>query len=294
MKKILISLLFFGFLFAQSDLGRIDGQVKMQNKALDNLLLGGDAALTIATGVVAGISSENKFGRAVAGVQTVLTDIWDRADASVTDSIWVAPTQARIHAITSSSDADSVTATGARTIRVFGLTSWDTAEVSEVISLDGVTGPNTVNAYVIIHRMKVLTKGAAGVNVGDIIATAAVDGTVTAEINALEGQTQMAIYGVPSTQTAYMTSYYGAFNKAGGATVFVDMFLVINPEPDNELLNFLIKSTIGLQSTGSSYVQHPFNPYFPIPGPAIIKMQGMGSANDLDTSAGFSLILIDN
>ena len=72
------------------------------------------------------------------------------------------------------------------------------------------------------------------------------------------------------------------------------MFLVINPEPDNELLHFVIKSTIGLQSTGSSYVQHPFNPYFAIQGPAIIKMQGLGSANDLDTSAGFSLIIIDN
>ena len=293
MKKILF-ILMFGILFAQSDLDRIDGQVKSQNRSLDILLNGGDVALTIATGVVSGITHINKFGRAVAGVQTVGTDIWDRADATPTDSIWVAPTQARIHAITSSSAADSVTAGGARTIRVFGLTSWASKEVSEVISLDGVTGPNTVNAYVIIHRMKVLTKGATSINVGDIIATAAVDGTVTAEINAGAGQTQMAIYGIPSIQTAYMTDYYGTFNKAGGSTVYVDISLLINETPDTELLNFTVKSTVGLQSNGSSYVEHGFKPYFPIPGPAIIKMQGFGSANDLDTSAGFDLILVDN
>ena len=91
-----------------------------------------------------------------------------------------------------------------------------------------------------------------------------------------------------------MTNYYGAFNKAGGATVYVDMSLVVNPEPQDEPVNFLVKSTLGLQSTGSSFVDRFFEPYFRIPGPAIIKVQGIGSADDLDTSAGFDLILIDN
>ena len=91
-----------------------------------------------------------------------------------------------------------------------------------------------------------------------------------------------------------MTNYYGAFNKAGGTAVYVYMQLVVNPEPQDEPVNFLIKSTLGLQSNGTSFVDRFFDPYFAISGPAIIKVQGLGSSDDLDASAGFDLILVDN
>lgn len=49
MKKILISLLFMGVLFAQSGLGRVDGQVKMQNEVIDALVVdsGADYGLKV-------------------------------------------------------------------------------------------------------------------------------------------------------------------------------------------------------------------------------------------------------
>lgn len=256
-----------------------------------------DLNLEIAAGTYANYSSVNKFGRAPTGLQTTATDVWDRADATPTQQIWVAPTQARVHAIVSTDDTDGKTASpnsvGARTLQVYGLTSWGAAETSEIITLTGTDAVNTVNSYVIIHRMKVLTKGATTVNAGVITATAATDATVTAAILAGQGQTQMAIYGIPSTQTAYVTGYYSSYNSAA-ATKSVTMSLLVNPEPDAELINFLVKHTQGLFGDSTTYLQHSFRPYMKVAGPAIIKMNGLAAAADYDVSAGFDLILVDN
>jgi hypothetical protein len=252
-----------------------------------------DPMLEIARGNVTGMSNVNKFGRTSNADDGVVTDVWDGANATDDQDIWVAPTQARVHAITSTSDADSVTAGGARTVKIYGLTSWDAAEVSETVNMDGVTGPNTVNSYVIIHRMEVLTKGATSTNVGVISATAAVDGTLTAQINAGIGHTQMAIYGVPSTQTAYVVFYYCSVIKTVAA-LNANISLRVNPEPDTESTNFLTKHTNSLETTGTSYINHLFRPYYAIAGPAIIKIQTNANRADTDVSAGFDLILVNN
>ena len=256
-----------------------------------------DISLEIAAGTYPNYKAVNKFGRAPAGGQTTATDIWDRANATPTQQIWVAPTQARVHAIVSTDDTDGKTASpnsvGARTLRVYGLTSWDAAEVYEDITLTGTDAVNTTNSYVIIHRMKVLTHGATKINAGIITAQAATDNSYTAAIIIGQGQTQMAIYGIPSTQTAYMPSYYGSAIKAAAACRgSVELF--VNQTPDSELINFTVKHTNGWDTAASNYIRHEFNPYFKIAGPAIIKIQAISSAADTDFSAGFDLILVDN
>jgi hypothetical protein len=255
-----------------------------------------DFFLQVAQGNISGKSGINKFGRASNVDNGVATDIWDGANATTDQDIWIAPTQARIHQITSGSasdDGDPV-GVGARTIRISGLTSWSALEVSEDIILNGASDVATANVYVIIHRMQVITKGATNINVGIITATADTDGTITAQINAGQGQTQMAIYGVPSIQIAYMTKYYSSFNKSGGQTGAIDLSLLVNPGPDVEIINFLTKHTQGLFSVGTSLQYHRFEPHFAISGPAIIKLQAIGSADNLDLSGGFDLILVDN
>lgn len=250
-----------------------------------------DFALEVARGNIAGIAAVNKFGRST-DVDTVLTDIID----DVANVIWDAPTTARIHDIISSSASDdgAPPGVGARTIRAFGLTDWAVAEVSEDIVMNGVANVPTVNSYVIIHRIEVLTKGATSANVGTITATAQVDGTITAQINPSQGQTQMAVYGLPSIQKAYMSLYFTSLNRVGGPGANVDMSLLVNTEPDAELTNFLTKHTAAGISDGTSHFNHGFNPYFEIPGPAIIKMQGISSVTNTDVSAGFDLYLVDN
>jgi hypothetical protein len=264
-------------------------------------LIGGavDYALQVSRGLVSGVSAVYKFGHAPTGVQTTATDIWSRADATPTQQIWIAPTQARVHAIASSSDTDgktgAPTSAGARTLRVTGLTSWTTAETSETITLDGTTSVNTVNSYVIIHHMRVLTSGTTSINVGTITATAASDATVTAVILPNIGQTEMAIYGIPSTQTFYMTAYGGSIND-NTAQSRVDMELLVNETPNSSPLNtrFTVKGHTEIQNSGTSFAQYEFNPYLPIAGPAIIKLQGIASAADLDTSGSFQGYLVTN
>ena len=250
-----------------------------------------DFSLEVARGNVSGMSAVNKFGRNIAIASGITEDIWDQSAA------WVAPTVARVHTIASTAAADDGPAgVGARTMRIYGLTDWDTAEVSEDVTLDGA-GANavqTANSYVIVHRMKVLTAGGTNTNAGLITATANTDTTVTASILAEQGQTQMAIYGIPSTQKAYMTSFYCDVNKSGGSAGAVDVALLFNPEPGDAATTWLTKITVGLLTTGSSHIGHVYDPPNEFVGPGILKLAATSGFSSADVSAGFDLILVDN
>jgi hypothetical protein len=249
--------------------------------------------LEIARGKAEGFTSVNKFGANIDIDSGVTADIWDGGHTGSASLLWVAPTQARIHDIVSSSASDdgSPVGVGARTLRVYGLTDWDTAEVTEDITLNGTTNVPTSNAYVIIHRMRVLTKGATNVNVGIIKATAQTDSTITAQIRASQGQTQMAIYGIPSTQKAYMGMWYASIARAIGAA---GVHLLFNPEPGDEITNFLTKHTIGLETTGTSALMVPYYTPKTFDGPGIIKVQAQSTIDNLDVSAGFDLVIVNN
>jgi hypothetical protein len=225
----------------------------------------------------------NKFGRAPGYVDSGQdTDIWD-----LDQPVWLAPTASRIHAIVSS-DAE---VTGAQTVRIYGLREWDGVETSEVVTLNGTSPVNTTRSYVIIHRMKMLTWGALGPNIGIIKATAATDDTITAQILAGEGQTQMAIFGVGSRDNAFITGYYASVQKDIAAAQASLMTLMVNPIPDSVTTGFITKHTQNVTTVGTGYFRHPFNPYYKVAGPAIIKIKGNGTTAGMDVSAGFDLIL---
>lgn len=250
----------------------------------------------IALGELDGVSGENKFGRAPDGVQTTPTDIWDRADAATTQQIWVAPTQARPFTMESDSADDDVAGVGAKTVEVFGLRDWDTAEFSEVVPLDGMTPVALANEYVTIHRMNVLTCGGTSINVGTIKVTAGTDGSITAAILPGIGNTRMAIYSWPSTQTALLGSYYAGLNASAGPATSANVTLEYNSQPDVHELDACFREvhTLPITKDGTSYFRHPFDPPKPLPGPGILKVQCVGSVVNLDVSAGADLVTVDN
>lgn len=254
-----------------------------------------DFWLEVAKGNVAGHFPVNKYGGNTEIATGTTADIWSRGAVGGT-LIWVAPTAARTHTIASTDANDTTGGTGARTVQVYGLTDWNTHETSEIVTMDTATPPTT-GAFVIIHRMRVLTTGSGSLrNIGLITATATTDGTVTAEIPIGEGQTLMAIYGVPSTETLYLNDISAEMGKTAGgtATASVDLDLLVNCEPQTQLLAFTHKHHFGLAQTGTSGIVIPFPPPKKIEGPAIVKIQADSLSNGMDVSAWFNGATITN
>ena len=239
----------------------------------------------------------DKFGRNEQIDAGVMADLWDGGNTGDVSLIWVAPTEARIHALVSTSINDTeTTGSGARNVRISGLTSWTANEVNETVSLNGTTPVNTVNSYVIIHRMEVLDHGTTNINTGTITATAATDATITAQITPTLGQTHMLIYGIPDGKTLLMSSYWSAMNKAsgGGSTGFVDLCMFYNDNPAVEITQFKMKLINGLSLTGTSSVPIPFPHGKRFEGPGILKLQSFSATNGMDVSAGWNATLIDS
>ncbi len=248
-----------------------------------------DHNLDVPEGVVDDEKSVNVSGLAPAGVQTTISDIWDLANATPTSQLWVAPTEARVHQLVSSSTSDDgdPAGVGARTVRVWYLATWDTQETTIDVTMDGTTNV-ALPSCVMINKIMVLTKGATNSNVGIIKATADTDTTITANMIAGEGQTHMAVYGISSLDTAYITQFDGSIRKAVGT--WIDYSLAVNSEPGDEELNFVTLKTRGVQVAGRSNDRWPYVPYLKVEGPALIKIQGIASTADTDGSAGFDVI----
>jgi hypothetical protein len=254
-----------------------------------------DPLLEIARDNVTGVTCISKFGAAPGGIETTATDIWSRADGTPTQQIWLAPTAARIHTIASTSAADDTGSTGVDTVVVHYLPDWDTAETTETVTGDLNAGVGMQNAAVMIHRMVTVPQATTtnvGGNVGTITATAASDSTITAVIDPGDGQTEMAIYGVPSVQDFYLTRWSGDIDKVQGAATSCDFALRVNPNPNTQTLAFIRKQDASVQSTGNNSFERNFECYPKFSGPCIIKVQGVASAGDTDGHSSFDGYLV--
>lgn len=244
-------------------------------------------ALGVCAGRLEGFSAINKFGCAPSIALDITTDVWDGADQVTSTAIWVAPTQARVHSLVSSDAADdgNPLGTGLRTVRVFGLVDWDTPEVTEDITLDGTAVVETVNSYVIVHRMQGLTFGSGGTNAGLITATADVDGTITAVMQPDMGQTAMAIYGIPSGQALALVGLFGTVLRLAGIGVKIDGTLQVKENADRADSAFITKEIFQFNDTMP--LDRPYNPFKLCRGPCIVKVQATPDKVGVAVSAVF-------
>jgi len=181
--------------------------------------------LQVARGQVDGHKTLFKFG--INGdVGTSVETVWAQGGT------YVYPASATVMKISSSSADDTSAGTGARTISIAGLDS-SYNEISETVILDGQTAVNTVNSYLRISRMFVVTAGSGATAAGTIYAgtgtvTSGVPATVYGMIALNANQTQMAFWTVPAGYTLYLT---GLFYTSGNtnANAWTNFQLIQRP-----------------------------------------------------------------
>ncbi len=241
-------------------------------------------------GINSNISQVNKFGRNIIVDTAQEADIWDGGASSPGNQIYNYEgflTEASAMRLVSTSNVDSIGTTGARTVQIFGLDSnW--LEQNEVITLLGTDTIITDNTYMRLFRMMVITAGSGASNAGKITAHAV--GTVRmAQIDTARNQTLMAIYTIPGNKIGYLTSHYGGMNNRKQATC-VPIYLLSCPSGQV----FQTKSLLGVLSAGGSYYNHVYTAPLRFEPRTDIKMRtGRSTADGVDMSAGFDVILID-
>jgi hypothetical protein len=172
--------------------------------------------LQVARGQVDGHKALYQFG--INGdVGTSVETVWAQGGT------YAYPAAATVMKISSSSADDAAAGTGARTISIAGLDA-DYNEISETVILNGQTAVNTVNSYLRISRMFVVTAGSGATAVGTIYAgTGTVTSGVPANIFGMvaigANQTQMAFWTVPAGYTFYLNGvYYTSANTNANAS----------------------------------------------------------------------------
>lgn len=234
--------------------------------------------LQIARGFVTNAATIHKFGRNEDIDSGVAEDIWDYGGD------WVLPTQARIHAIVSTSDEDKSGGTGASTMQIYGLDE-NFKSITETVNLNGIAGVNTANSYVSIHRMIVRTADGTGANVGTITATADTDGTVTAQISATKNQTLMACYVVPAETSLYLYGFCASITSNTVTKADIELYI----KPYGEV--YQVKNIVGIDSSGVGNIQHGYKFPLKIEAKSVVKLRATPTANNSNITGGFMGIL---
>lgn len=147
-------------------------------------------------------------------------DVW------LQGGLFVPPTTNRIHDIvsTDANDDGSPADTGARSVKVYGVTA--SGLETETIVMNGITNVATTKSYYDIYKMEVVTAGSSNANEGTITATAQTDGTVTNSIltTSYNASARCAVF-IPTGYTGYLFSIESSMQQAT-ATSFADLWLL--------------------------------------------------------------------
>jgi hypothetical protein len=177
--------------------------------------------------------------------------------------------------ISSGSADDAAAGTGARTIRISGLDG-SYNEISETVILNGQTAVNTVNSYLRVSSLIVLTAGSGGVNAGILYAgtgtvTSGVPQNVFAQIEVGYCKSAMALWTVPAGYTAYVTSYTFTSNSSTANNQITGAVII---RPFGGVFSF--EATAKMEG-GNGWDRH-FDTYLVVQEKSDIQMQVLASA----------------
>lgn len=200
------------------------------------------------------------------------------------------PTVASVLKISSTSANDTAAGTGARTVYIEGLDG-NYNVVSETVSLNGQTAVDTVNLYLYVNRLYVVTAGSgeenAGViNAGTGVVTAGVPAVLYDLIATGNNNSTTGHYCIPAGYTGYMTRGIFTAGQTSGSTSVTGKLLQHSPG------GLVRVGAVVTLNNGS--VQYDFDLPYVIPEKNCIGATAIGSSSNNSVSSMFSICLIKN
>ncbi|MHC4950552.1 MAG: hypothetical protein ACYTEU_06145 [Planctomycetota bacterium] len=252
-----------------------------------------DFLIEVQKGNVSGHSIVHKFG--AAGITTNEVDVWSVASTYP----FSATAPALVEAVSTSSN-DAPGSPGARVITIAGLdSSWAAATAN--FTMNGATAVAGAASWARVNRMWVVDSGTYGntgrdSNVGSISLQISGGGRVLAEIDQDAtrgyGQTQMAVYTVPSGKTGYVLSASVNVDSNKSATFY---FWQRNDADDNVTTPFRGKRLIiQLDGVATGFNFAPMSPLGPFAEKTDLWWSAIGGGAGTNVSVDFEILLVDN
>ena len=209
------------------------------------------------------------------------TDVWEGG------GLYPFQATATVLEILSSSASDTAAGTGARTFTLAGLDA-NFNQISEVLTLNGVTPVQTVKSYIRVNTLQIASAGSGGVNAGDVTLRVTGAGATQAIARALFGYAKQAIFTVPAGFTMVVQDLL--FGVAG------------NGNAVNVTFSFTRVGPTGLITTTNEYNANPSSPIqrLPLMGVTVAPMTALTPRITLvggvptGAYASFEGLLIDN
>lgn len=146
----------------------------------------------------------------VVGVNPVVPSVGPHEDLWGGDGIIPEISTASLFDIVSSSANDAAAGTGARTVKVYGITGAG-AISSETVTMNGTNVVSTVGTYVQIYHIEVLTVGSNASNFGTI--DAQISTTDHIRMTASYNRTHHGMRVVPTGYRALILDFWGSVGK---------------------------------------------------------------------------------
>ncbi len=246
-----------------------------------------DFLIEVQKGNVPGHSIIHKFGRNDAVANATWEIISELGGAT---AFLAAATTVRIKA--GGNAADTAAGAGAREVTVRGVDD-NLAEISEAIATAGASASsNTTASFWRVHRAWVSSAGtyATPYNTAAIVIENSGGGTDLIQVGAEEGQSEAAVYTIPTGKTGY---FLGAHIQVdSGKAADLRMF---QRRTFNDVTAPVTSRRLVIHLDGVLGVE-PFSPRSPIVFPALTDLwwEAEGAGAQTEVSVDFELLLVDD
>jgi len=212
------------------------------------------------------------------------------------ETIWIGsntytfPAAASVLKVSSSSADDaSPSGTGAQTVQIQGLNAAYEA-VTETVVLNGQTAVNTINSYLRVNKMIVLTAGTGGTSVGNIYAgtgtvTAGVPAVVVNQTGIVANETESAFYTVPEGYTAFINMWT---MSSGNTTANAWTRFTLRIRPQGGVFGIKAQYHIGATDIYECVAAYPL----PIPEKSDLEILAATSSGSAAASTQLQIVLI--